>query len=210
MTRRTLIVALIVIPLLIVSGFYLRSLMRRTSRETVARPEAEMSTQLQQQALQTGPTTQQTITLYFPDYDTATLVQETRNIALATTDEDRIRQIVLALVAGSQQNHVQPLPPSTALRAVFLAGDGTAYLDFSTDVTRDFPEGIESETLALRSIVDSLAANISGVRRVKFLVQGQEVDTLDGHADLTGFYTPDFSNPSATTGPPAAAAPAAQ
>lgn len=201
MTRRTLIVALIVIPLLLISGYYLRSIVRRTFHESTARPEAEMTAQLQQQALQTGPTTQQTVTLYFPNYDTAQLVAETREIALAASDEDRIRQIVLALVAGSQQSHASPLPPSTALRAVFLAGDGTAYLDFSTEVTKDFPVGIESETLALRSVVDSLAADIPAVRRVKFLVDGQEVDTLDGHADLTGFYAPDLANTSSPTSP---------
>ncbi|MGH9403905.1 MAG: GerMN domain-containing protein [Terriglobia bacterium] len=210
MSRRTLILALILIPVLIVSGFYLRSLVRRTSHENRPSPEAEMTTQLQQQALQAGPTTQQTITLYFPNYDTAALVQETRPIALAASNEDRIRQIVLALIAGSQQNHVQALPPSTALRAVFLSDDGDAYLDFSTDVTRDFPVGIESETLALRSVVDSLAANIPGVHRVKFLVQGQEVDTLDGHADLTGFYAPDLTSPAASMQAPAGAAPTAQ
>lgn len=77
------------------------------------------------------------------------------------------------------------------LRAVFLGNDGSAYLDFSSDITKDFPVGIESEVLALRSVVDSIAANRPSVRRVKFLIQGQEVDSLDGHADLTGFYAPD-------------------
>lgn len=205
MSRRTLIFALIAIPLLLVSGFYLRTLVRRIFYESRTPPEAEMTTKLQQQALQTGPTSQQTVTLYFPDYDTGSLVEEARQIALASSDEDRIRQLVLALVAGSQQNHAQPLPPSTALRAVFLSGDGTAYLDFSSDVTRDFPVGIESETLALRSVVDSLSANIPSVRRVKFLIEGQEVDSLDGHADLTGFYAPDPASalpvpPSSSTG----------
>jgi spore germination protein GerM len=206
MTRRTLILALIVIPVLIVSGFYLRVLVRRIFYQNAARPEAEMTTQLQQQALQTGPTHQQTVTLYFPDYDSATLAAETREMALAQSDEDRMRQIVLALVAGSQQNHRQALPPSTALRAVFLSDDGSAYIDFSSDVTRDFPVGIESEVLALRSVVDSLAANIPAVRRVKFLVQGQEADTLDGHADLTGFYLPDTAGASPASLPAARSA----
>jgi hypothetical protein len=31
------------------------------------------------------------------------------------------------------------------------------------------------------------------VKRVQFLIQGQEVETLDGHADLTAAYTPDLS-----------------
>jgi hypothetical protein len=41
--------------------------------------------------------------------------------------------------------------------------------------------------------VDSLAANLPEVKRVQFLIQGQEVDTLDGHADLTVPYAPDSS-----------------
>lgn len=199
MSRRTFIIALIVFPLLVISGFYLRALVRRTFHENRPRPEAEMTTQLQQQALEAGPTTQQTATLYFPNYDTGQLDAEERQIALAAGNEDRIRQIVLALIAGSAKSHAQALPSSTALRAAFLTEDGTAYLDFSPDVAKDFPEGIESETLALRSVVDSLAANIPQIRRVKFLVNGQEADTLAGHADLTGFYTPD-----AQAAPPAA------
>jgi hypothetical protein len=29
------------------------------------------------------------------------------------------------------------------------------------------------------------------VKKVKLLIQGQEVETLDGHADLTGAFVPD-------------------
>ena len=41
--------------------------------------------------------------------------------------------------------------------------------------------------------MDSLAANIPAVKKVKILVQGEEVDTLDGHADLTRYFVPDLS-----------------
>lgn len=191
MTRRAWILALIIVPVLVGSAFYLRSLVRRSFFENRPKPEAEMTTQLQQQALQSGPTTPQTVTLYFPNYETGALVGEARQIALAPDAEDQIRQIVLALVAGSQQSHARAFPPTTVLRSVFLTKDGVAYLDFSSNVTSDFPIGIESETLALQSVVDSLAAAIPRVQKVKFLIEGQEVDSLDGHADLTGFYTPD-------------------
>jgi hypothetical protein len=33
--------------------------------------------------------------------------------------------------------------------------------------------------------------NIPSVKRVKFLIQGQEVETLDGHVDLTEAFVPD-------------------
>jgi len=54
----------------------------------------------------------------------------------------------------------------------------------------DLRPGIASESLAVYAIVNSLAANIPAVKRVKILVEGQQVDTLGGHADLTESFTP--------------------
>ncbi|MGH9446777.1 MAG: GerMN domain-containing protein, partial [Terriglobia bacterium] len=71
--------------------------------------------------------------------------------------------------------------------------DGTAYLDFSNDIRQNLPVGIESETLAVYSVVDSLAADIPAVKRVKFLIQGQDAETLNGHVDLTGFFIPNLT-----------------
>jgi spore germination protein GerM len=191
--RRNLILIAIVIPILLFGGLYLRNLFRRTFFENRQRPEAEMKTQLQQQELQSEANTQASITLFFPDYDTGRLVEEGQEMALAPNNVDRIRQIVLALVAGSQQGHASALPPGTLLRAVFLTSDGTAYLDFSDDIRQNLPVGIESEALAVYSVVDSLATNIPAVKRVKFLIEGQDAETLDGHIDLTGIYTPDLT-----------------
>jgi spore germination protein GerM len=188
------VLVFVLVPVLVIGGFYLRALVRRAFFENRPGPEAEMQTQLRQEALQSESNTQVAVTLYYPDYDTGSLVQEGREMALAPNNADRIRQIVLALTDGSQQNRAKAaLPPSTVLRAVFLTSEGTAYLDFSNDISKDLPAGIESETLAIYSVVDSLAANIPAVKRVKFLIQGQEADTLDGHADLTGLYTPNMS-----------------
>jgi hypothetical protein len=44
------------------------------------------------------------------------------------------------------------------------------------------------EELTIVSMVQTLAANIPKLTRVKFLVDGKERDTLAGHADLKGFY----------------------
>jgi spore germination protein GerM len=192
--KRTLALVFILVPVLIIGGFYLRTLVRRTFFENRPRPEAEMQTQLRQDALQSESSAQVAVTLYLPDYDTGSLVEEGREIAFAPNNADRIRQIVLALTAGSQQNRTKAaLPAGAVLRAAFLTSDGTTYLDFSNDIAQDLPAGIESETLAIYSVVDSLAANIPAVKRVKFLIEGKETDTLDGHADLTGLYTPNMS-----------------
>jgi hypothetical protein len=36
--------------------------------------------------------------------------------------------------------------------------------------------------------VETLTANVPGVSRVKFLVEGKERETLAGHVDLMSFY----------------------
>jgi hypothetical protein len=79
------------------------------------------------------------------------------------------------------------------VRAVFLTSGGTAYVDFSNDILNSLSPGIETECLSVYSVVDSITANIPSVKRVKILVQGQEVETLDGHADLTEAIVPDTS-----------------
>lgn len=198
MSKRSIILLLFTIPVLVVGGFYLRTLVRRTFFQSPSKPEGEMEARLRQQALQSESSVKEAVTLYFPDFDTGALDQEARVMALAPNNEDRVRQIVLSLIEGSEQGHAQALPAATALRAVFLTSSGDAYLDFSSDITQDFPVGIASETLAIYSVVDSLTVNVPSIKRVRFLVQGQETDTLDGHADLTGFYTSNLPQPAAT------------
>jgi hypothetical protein len=50
------------------------------------------------------------------------------------------------------------------------------------------PSGIEPETLTLLSIIATLHANLPQITEVKFLVDGQQKETLAGHADLTRVY----------------------
>ena len=191
MSTRSKILVLVILPVLVAGSLYLRSLVRRVFFERRQPAESTERARLSQEALQTTGGPNRTVTLYFPAYSEGKLVPEPREIAVAPRPEDRIRQIVLALIEGPKQSQTRALSPSADVRAVFLTSDGTAYLDFSTNVLTDFNPGIESETLAVYSVVDSLAANLPEVKRVQFLVQGQEVDTLDGHADLTAPYTPD-------------------
>jgi len=107
---------------------------------------------------------------------------------------DRARDFVMVKVDSDAEPHVAgryARDGGYIPRTYFLAPDGTAYVDLANDVLSEFPPGIETETLAIYSLVDSIAMNIPSVKRVKFLIQGQEVETLDGHADLTVAFAPD-------------------
>jgi hypothetical protein len=44
------------------------------------------------------------------------------------------------------------------------------------------------EELTIVSVIQTLAANLPKLTRVKFLVDGKERDTLAGHSDLKSFY----------------------
>jgi len=87
-------------------------------------------------------------------------VPESRALTWAQSDTDRVRQVVLALAEGSHQGYGRVFSPSTTVRAVFLSTDGTAYVDLSNDILTDFEPGIQSETLTIYSIVNSIAINI--------------------------------------------------
>ena len=174
------------------AGFiYLHVLTRRAKLDTGQHSEEGARTQLRQAALESLTGSTKNITLYFPSDDEGILLPESRQIAWASNDTDRIHQVLLALVEGSHRGLRRPLSPSTELRAAFLTPDGTVYVDFSNSALALFEPGIQSETLAIYSVVNSLAENVPAVKKVRLLVQGQEVETLDGHADLGGEFVPD-------------------
>ena len=50
------------------------------------------------------------------------------------------------------------------------------------------PSGLETETLTVLSICGTLKANLPRVTEVRFLVDGEERDSLAGHVDLTRTY----------------------
>ena len=184
----------VVVGALAAALLYLRTLATHIFFEDAQHTEQAARAQLNASALESESGGKQSVALYFPSSSNPEkLVAEGRSMTMATNDSDRIRQIVLALIAGPTQGGGRPLSPSADVRAVFLTPDGTAYLDLSSSALSGFLPGIESETLAIYSIVNSLAANVPTVKRVKILVQGQEAETLDGHADLTGEFAPDMS-----------------
>jgi hypothetical protein len=192
-TTRAKILLFILLVALAAGGFYLRALARRVRvfLEPAQRAEEAARAKLDQFALQPNNGTTQLATLYFPSLNDGKLMPESRSITWAQSDADRVRQVVLALAEGSHRGFGRALGASTTVRAVFLTADGAAYVDLSSDILSDFEPGIQSETLAIYAIVNSITVNIPSVKRVQFLIQGQEVETLDGHVDLTAAFTPD-------------------
>ncbi|MFI5125970.1 MAG: hypothetical protein ACHQJX_04000, partial [Candidatus Acidiferrales bacterium] len=74
----------------------------------------------------------------------------------------------------------------------------------------EMPSGILSEWMAVNSIVQTLAANMPGITRLKILIHGQEAETLAGHVDISGFFDLRTQPAPATATPAATPAPAQQ
>lgn len=67
-------------------------------------------------------------------------------------------------------------------------GPELAVVNLSSAFAGAHPSGIETETLTILSLCATLRANLPRVSEVRFLVDGQQRQTLAGHADLTRTY----------------------
>jgi hypothetical protein len=125
-------------------------------------------------------------------------------LPLSADPAERAKQLLNALILRAPSQEKRTLPPQASLLAFYLQPDGTAIADFSDELSSGMPSGILSEQLAEQSIVQTLGANVSGIKQLKILVHGQEAEALAGHLDLYGFFP--VVGAAADASPPAAPA----
>lgn len=81
-----------------------------------------------------------------------------------------------------------PLARGAEVKDVYFVNGNTALIDTTAQFADGHPSGILLEEMTLASLIETLNANVPGISRVKFLVDGKERHTLAGHADLDSFY----------------------
>ena len=125
-----------------------------------------------------------------------------------TDGAERARLALETLIASPPDPSQRTLPADTVLLALYLLRDGTAVADFSDALSNETPAGISSEQLAIDSIARTLHASLPAAQRLRILIQGQEVETLAGHVDLTGAFNLVEEAPAAPEPAPAPVKPA--
>jgi len=75
------------------------------------------------------------------------------------------------------------------LKAFYLDGQGTAYIDLIPLQHRDISASAWEEFMAISAMVNTIMQNFDEIKQVRFLVDGRESQTLAGHIDLTRTYT---------------------
>lgn len=182
MIPRHLQIAMVVLfAAVLVLGFYVRSMRGRVGervRAVDSRPVAPPAS---------GPTEQ--ATLYVAYDDPGVLHAESTTIPLPSGRQERAHELVQALLArylGKNSPHV--LPAQADLRDVYIVDPGLVVIDVNSAFADGHRSGILIEELTVASFAQTLASNLPGINRVKFLVDGKHRDTLAGHADLSGYY----------------------
>jgi len=134
-----------------------------------------------------GPTEQ--VTLYVAYDDPGVLRAQAASIPLPAGRQERAQELLRALLAlYLDKSSSHPLGPGAELRDVYLVDPGLAVIDTNDAFADGHRSGILVEELTVASMVQTLAANIPGINRVKILVGGKERETLAGHADLSCTY----------------------
>lgn len=134
------------------------------------------------------------VTLYFAG-DDGRLRTEKRQIRPDGPVSLRARRAVQALLEGPRGDLIATMPEETALREIYLTPDGTAFVDLNAAFEQGLMQGSEQALLAVRSLINTITANFSEVRRVQILVEGEEVRDLGGHLDLSRPLLPDRQEP---------------
>jgi len=130
----------------------------------------------------------QTVTLWVA-HDDGTLHQQQMQLAMPNEPAARAMRVLQALVqiyTGKDSPH--PLGAGADIEDVYLVNGTTAVVDLNQTFADTHPSGIMVEQLTIISMIQTLAANVPNVTRVKFLVGGKERDTLAGHEDLKMTY----------------------
>jgi hypothetical protein len=134
-----------------------------------------------------GPTEQ--VTVYVAYDDPGMLRAQAASIPLPAGRQERAQELLRALLGlYLDKSSSHPLGPGSEVREVYLVDPGLAVIDVNDAFADGHRSGVLVEELTVASLVQTLAANIPGINRVKILVGGKERETLAGHADLSCTY----------------------
>ncbi len=129
------------------------------------------------------------VTLFVAYDDAGVLRPKPVRIPLPAGRQERAAEMLRALLnLYLDKFSPHPLGAGSEIRDVYLVDPGLAVIDLNAAFADRHRSGVLIEELTVVSLVQTLSANIPGITRVKILVEGNERDTLAGHADLSNFY----------------------
>jgi hypothetical protein len=123
----------------------------------------------------------QLVVLYFSDANERFLVPEKRYIPKENKPDEQAREIVKALLDGSKTKLINTFPEKVTLEKISIDSTQTAHVSFDNSLVERHPGGSASEMATIYSLTNSLIHNIPGIKKVKLLISGKEIESISGH-----------------------------
>ncbi len=148
-------------------------------------PEPENQTKPDENPAETNPNDEQTLNVkvYYPDDSGMKLVEVEREILIDDSTDKYTAAVELLRDDPGEENLTTIFPSNASIRSITIEGT-MAIVDFDGSILKGFVGGSTGEEFLIGSIVDTLTS-FPEITSVLFLVDGQEVETLSGHMDLS-------------------------
>lgn len=121
--------------------------------------------------------------------DDGVLSERELTASLPTEKTARAREVLRALLHEYMKSpSPHAVPQGSDVRGVYLTADGLCVLDVNAALADQHRSGMLLEQFTVISMMETLTRNLVGVKQIRWLVDGQQRDSLAGHADLTSAY----------------------
>jgi len=130
------------------------------------------------------PSGEREVDIYFATEDAMYLDPERRTLP----GEDLYREAIEEIIAGPTSESLKPTVSEETELIDYDYQGGLITLNFNEAIRSEHPGGSSGERLTIYSIVNTLTA-LPGIDEVVFRIEGEEIETLVGHLDLTVPYS---------------------
>jgi hypothetical protein len=139
------------------------------------------------------PTAHINATVFFGAANGRGLVSARVEVPLESNVAAQGESILQAALADPPAGVMRVVPVGTRLRAFHVDSRGDAFVDLTSEVRSAHSGGSFAEALTVAALVNAVTTNLRAVKRVQLLVDGEEVETLAGHLDVSHPLLPDAS-----------------
>jgi len=139
-----------------------------------------------------APTTIKVTAFFFNEQSRFMIPAVQYDLSVSGTKENCYKEFISLLLKG-YENYITPVPEGVQLRTLYLIKEKELLvLDFDEQLVHTFPAGTNSELEFIYFFVDNICFNFSEIKKVKFMVSGNEYPTLSGHIDIENAFFPDY------------------
>ena len=130
--------------------------------------------------------------IYFSDPQERFLMPEKRYVFKENDAAAQAKEIVKALLEGSKAGLVNTFPTGVVLIDVKVGDAGIAFVNFSKNLIKKYQGGSTAEMATIYSLTNSITQNVSGIKKVKILVEGKDLSSIKGHISTRKAFSPDL------------------